>query len=207
MLRLPACAFGRALRRRFCAIICSALACAQAGELKDGDIVFQRSRSHQSEAISAATHSDCTHLGIVFFESGKPFVYEAIQPVVRTLLEEWAARDKGGHYVAKRLKEGSKFDSDVLKRHVIAMMGKDYDWLFEWSDDRMYCSELVWKAYRNAAGLELGKLRALGDFDLDHEGARRLMEQRYGSKVPLEMSVISPADIFASDLLVTVAEK
>ena len=200
----------KALVRRFEAGLCVAvlLTCtwARAGEFQDGDIVFQRSRSQQAIAISAATHSDYTHMGIIFVESGEPFVYEAIQPVVRTPLKMWAERAKDGHYVVKRLKDSTSLDAALLKQQVTAMVGKDYDWQFEWSDDRMYCSELVWKAYRNAVGLRLGELRTLGDFDLEHETVQRLISQRYGSKVPFEMSVISPADILSSDLLVTVPE-
>jgi hypothetical protein len=33
------------------------------------------------------------------------------------------------------------------------------------------------------------------------------MKERYGSKVPLKETVISPGEMFSSDLLVTVNEK
>ena len=35
------------------------------------------------------------------------------------------------------------------------MNNKDYDLYFEWSDDKIYCSELVWKIYKNGADIEL----------------------------------------------------
>lgn len=37
-------------------------------------------------------------------------------------------------------------------------IGKDYDLYFEWSDSRIYCSELVWKIYKESIGLEIGNL-------------------------------------------------
>ena len=44
--------------------------------------------------------------------------------------------------------------------------GKNYDIYFEWSDDRIYCSELVWKMYKEATGIEIGEIQKLSDFDL-----------------------------------------
>ncbi|HZF99362.1 MAG TPA: YiiX/YebB-like N1pC/P60 family cysteine hydrolase, partial [Chitinophagales bacterium] len=72
----------------------------QTHALRDGDIVFNTSNSTQSRAIQYATKSSYSHCGIVFFENGKPFVYEAVQPVSKTPLSEWTTN----HYVAKRLK-------------------------------------------------------------------------------------------------------
>lgn len=36
--------------------------------------------------------------------------------------------------------------------------GKPYDIYFEWSDDKIYCSELVWKIYKHALDIEIGQL-------------------------------------------------
>ena len=44
--------------------------------LQDGDIIFQNSRSSQSEAIRRATHSPWTHMGLVIFRNGDPYVLE-----------------------------------------------------------------------------------------------------------------------------------
>jgi len=189
-----------------CLILFILVSCSQGIELKDGDIIFQRSSSRQSQAIASATHSNYTHMGIILIDKGAPFVYEAIQPVSRTRLKDWIARGESGHYVVKRLIDASKLDASCLRREVNKMMGRDYDWLFEWSDDRIYCSELVWKAYYRATGLKLGELRTLGDFDLNSPAVQKLMKERYGDKIPLEMSVIAPTDIFESPLLVMVKQ-
>jgi hypothetical protein len=47
----------------------------------DGDIVFQTSRSTQSAAIQKATHSQYSHMGLVLYRNGQPYVVEAIGPV------------------------------------------------------------------------------------------------------------------------------
>lgn len=176
--------------------------------LQNGDIIFQTSQSAQSKAIQLATHSPYSHCGIVFKENNRLYVFEAVQPVKATPLQDWIKRGKGGHYVVKRLKNADKIlTADVLqkmKQEGEAMTGKDYDLTFEWSDNRIYCSELIWKIYKRAAGVEPGRLQRLGDFDLSDPAVQKVMKARYGSNVPLEEPVISPVAIYNSALLYTV---
>ena len=181
-------------------------------QLRDGDIIFQTSRSAQSRAIQLATHSTYSHCGLVFrADTGNEWlVLEAVQPVKWTPLIPWIARGEGEHFVVKRLRANASPDADQL--HTIKtdgerFLGKEYDLWFGWSDDRIYCSELVWKAYHQATGVELGKLQRLGDFDLSDPQVMRKLKERYGDKPPLDEPVISPARIFDSDLLQTVVER
>lgn len=178
-----------------------------AAEVQDGDIIFHRSQSRQAQAIAAASHSDYTHMGVIFIDDGKPYVYEAIQPVTKTPLLEWINRGEKKHFEVKRLKDTSQLNARRLKKEVKRMLGKDYDWLFEWSDTRIYCSELVWKSYQRATGLKLGELRRLRDFDLEHKSVKQIMQERYGKNIPLDMEVIAPSDIFDSSLLILVEIK
>ena len=81
---------------------------------------------------------------------------------------------------------------------------KDYDLYFEWSDEKIYCSELVWKIYKEALGIEIGELETLKDFDLSNEIVNKKVRERYGDNIPLDEKVISPAAMFNSDKLETV---
>ena len=85
--------------------------------------------------------------------------------------------------------------------------GKPYDIYFEWSNDKIYCSELVWKIYKGATGIEIGKLEQLSDFDLTNDIVKTKMKERYGDNIPMDEKVISPAAMFNSDKLITVEEK
>jgi uncharacterized protein YycO len=177
-------------------------------QIKNGDLVFQTSLSEQSKAIQLATKSMYSHCGIVYSDNGQFYVFEAIQPVTTTPLDKWVARGKDGHYVIKRLKNADQ----VLTAEALQKMqnegdkfkGKNYDLTFEWSDDKIYCSELVWKIYKRALGIEIGKLEKLSDFDLTSETVKKKMKERYGDKIPMDEIVISPAAIFDSELLITV---
>jgi len=179
-------------------------------EIQNGDIIFHTSKSRQSQAIQLATGSKYSHMGIIYEDQGKYFVCEAVQPVKLTPLTEWKKRGKNGHYVIKRLKNAE----DVLSPAVISNMkevgqqylGKSYDIYFNWSDEKIYCSELVWKIYKEAADIEIGTLENLSDFDLSSDYVQSIMTERYGNNIPLDEKVISPAAMFNSSLLVTVEE-
>jgi Permuted papain-like amidase enzyme, YaeF/YiiX, C92 family len=85
-----------------------------------------------------------------------------------------------------------------------AFIDKNYDATFEWSDDKIYCSELIWKVYKSATGLEVGKLQKLSEFDLTNAAVLKKMTERYGKKIPMDEIVISPSSIFDCGLLKTV---
>jgi hypothetical protein len=180
----------------------------ESGSLKEGDILFQTSRSGQSRAIQLATHSQYSHCGILYKMEGKYYVFEAVQPVRTTPLQDWVQRGKEGRFAIRRLRNSETIltPSVLLKMRKAGqpMAGRSYDLQFSWTDRRLYCSELVWKIYRHATGLELGRLQKLRDFDLSQHAVKRKLAQRYGNRIPLDEPLISPARLFESNLLVTV---
>ena len=177
-------------------------------QVQEGDIIFQTSRSSQSQAIQQATHSRYSHLGIIYKNADQYYVYEAIGPVKLTPLEEWVSRGEKGHYVVKRLKNAEQLlknaTLDRMRQIGEQFKGKPYDIYFEWTDERFYCSELVWKIYKEGAGVEIGQLQSLSSFDLSHELVQTKMKERYGNAIPLNEKVISPAAMFRSERLVKV---
>ena len=166
-------------------------------QLRDGDLIFHTSLSAQSRAIQLATHSLWSHCGIVYREGGKWLVFEAVQPVKRTPLADWVARGQGGHFVTKRLRDAATVLTPAalaqLKAAGQPMLGHSYDRYFGWSDDRIYCSELIWKVYERGLGRRLGQLQHLRDFDLSSPAVRAKLRERYGEKLPLDETVISPS--------------
>jgi hypothetical protein len=198
------------MRRTLVLFLLLILPCPALGsQFREGDIVFHTSASSQSIAIQLSTGSPYSHMGIVFQRRGEMFVLEAVQPVRYTPLEDWIRRGKGSHVVVKRLKDaGSVLTPATLRRMKATgegFLGKDYDLTFGWSDERLYCSELVWKVYQRGAGIELGRLRRLRDFDLSHPLVREKLKERYGERIPLAERVISPADMYHAEGLVPVS--
>ena len=182
-------------------------------QVREGDLVFHRSRSSQSRAVALATGSSYTHMGVVFLSDGQPFVLEAVQPVKLTPLSAWIARGEGGRVVVKRLENAERvLTPEVIERmHRLgsSWLGRPYDLQFRWDDERLYCSELVYKLYERAAGIRIGALRKAEDFNLKSPEVQRLLQQRFGRKGPPfdpEETVISPQSMFEDPRLVTVFE-
>ncbi len=173
--------------------------------LRDGDLIFHRSPSRQSAAIQEATHALYSHCGLIRIVDHKTYVWEAVGPVKITPLQEWINRGINQTYAISRLKNAG----EILTPAVIARMdkalrrfkGKPYDPYFEWSDDRLYCSELIWKVYKEATGLELGELQHLYEMDLRGIAVKTMLQERYGKNIPLHQKLISPVMLANSPLL------
>jgi uncharacterized protein YycO len=172
---------------------------------KAGDIVFQDLESSQGQAVKLATGSQYTHCGIVFETNGNFVVCDAVGPVRTIPLQEWIRKGVNHHVVAKRLdtlrQNLSKETLEQMRKVAESHLGKEYDPVFDWSDDRMYCSELVWKVYQEGMGFELTPLKQLGSFRLDHPIVKAQLHERYGDSIPLAQPVVAPSDLFDSENL------
>ncbi|HAW19798.1 MAG TPA: hypothetical protein DCX14_06415 [Flavobacteriales bacterium] len=173
-------------------------------EYQTGDIIYQSSNSGQSKAIKLATHSKYSHVGMIYILKGEVMVFEAVQPVRLTPFVEFIGRGTNKNYVVSRLKNADEIlTAEVVKRmesQIDVHLGKSYDIHFDWSDDKMYCSELVWKIYKECANIEVGGLKPLKEYDLTHPVVKRTMEERYGRNIPYNEPMISPGAIFESEL-------
>lgn len=182
----------------------------QLDALREGDIVFQHTGGEQGRAVQLATGSPWTHVGILFREGGQWMVYEAVGPVLSTPLDEWAAHGEEGHWVAKRWIGAKNMDAIKLRSQLHKagqrFQGLPYDLQFGWSDERIYCSELVWKMYAEGAGVELCKPKPMRDHALGSPTVQEVMRKRYGTAPPLDELMIAPGTLFDCAELRTVAQ-
>ena len=197
------------------------------GELKDGDIVFIESNSVRAPAIKALTGSILTHCGIVFQEQNdKWIVFEgAGYPGTYRELGKWITEESGGGkhplYVRRLTNREGRLGARIpeLRSRAKELHDTSYDKGFAWENkdkagqEYIYCSELVWKAYK-AVGIELGKPHPLSDY-IDHPPAGRTSadvrkdfqtnlnsteskDRRNGQDYkPIELA-ISPKEVFES---------
>ncbi|WP_108930321.1 YiiX family permuted papain-like enzyme [Leptospira johnsonii] len=177
-------------------------------DLMEGDIIFHESNSEQAKAIKAATKSRYTHVGVIFKYGNDYKVLEAVEPVKITPLSAFIKRGQKNHYVIKRLKDRETVltESKIqdMKKYGDSLLGRHYDIYFGWQDDRIYCTELIWKLYDKFTGKKLGILKTLKDFDLSSSKVQYLMKKRYGNNIPYSEPVISPVDMFDSTELITI---
>lgn len=176
--------------------------------IQEGDLIFQTCKSLVGIIIRDATHSKYDHLGMVIKRQGEWVVYEAIEPVKFTPLSEWIERGYLSQVSVRRLKDSSVFQDEgkrkILDEVMNSFLGKSYDYLLGWSDENMYCSELIWKTYDRAFGVTLCTLKKFSDFDFSKKSVQFYVEKLYKNGVPLEESAVSPQDLLDGEMMVPV---
>lgn len=176
---------------------------------QNGDIILQQTPGHQAKAVQLATNSPWTHVGVVFLTKDGPQVLEAVQPVQIVPVKKFIKRSYKGKYQVMRLKNNTSMTLNSLNKAdkwAKAQIGKNYDGRFQWSDQTLYCSELVWKIFKVAGNIELCPIKKVGDYNLKNPTVKALIKQRFGSITRLNLNepIVAPSDIAASTLLTIV---
>lgn len=171
--------------------------------LQSGDVVLQASTSERSALIRKASRSPYSHVGIIEVAKDGVFVLEAIQPVSRTPLASWAKRGEGGWVTVLRPKG---LDGAARNRVVAAAkkeLGKPYDARYRWDDARIYCSELVVKAFARGASLSVGKQEVVNTLELSDE--ELALAAKLG--VSASQTLVTPGSLVDDEAFELVAEK
>lgn len=169
-----------------------ALAQSKAGYApQEGDVIFQ-SLPHNPlvDAIEGSTGSPFSHCGIVHQAGAGWVVIEAIGPVKETPLAGWIAQGRGRRYAVFRLRDEYQVHIPAFIRAAQSYAGRPYDIHYDLDDEAIYCSELVWKAYRRATGEELGQLQTLGQ--LNWQPYANVIRQIEKGRLPLDRRMITP---------------
>jgi len=148
-------------------------------------------------------------MGVIFNEPAGPIVLEAVSPVRKTPLQKWIVHGRGQHYVIKRLRnDDRRLSSDAVARMRKlgeTWLGRPYDLRFRWDDETLYCSELAYKLFDRAAGIQLGKLERAADMNLDDKRVQQALRKRFaGATFDPTETVVTPDSIFNDDQLVEV---
>ena len=162
---------------------------------QDGDVIFQSlPYGPVVWAIEGVTKSPYSHCGIVGQKDGQWVVYEAIGKVRITSLKEFLFRGRDGGFVAYRLRE--KYREHVPKMLACCenYLGRPYDYRYQLDDESIYCSELIYKSFRDATnGQQLGELRKFGEMNWGPYEV--LIRQIEGGDVPINREMITPRDL------------
>lgn len=176
--------------------------------LQDGDLIFQRSSSQLGPVFEIVLGSKITHVGVVFIENDSAFVYEAKNKVTKTELDRWISRGVGRQFAAMRLRNADSLLTEntlaEIRRELDKHVGKPYDTRFKWSDDRMYSTELVYKAFERGADIKLGRIERFGDFKFDDKLVKFWIDMYFPDGPNLDERVITPISIFYDTKLETI---
>ena len=152
-------------------------------KLQSGDILFIRSNSGpRADSIEEITKAPLTHCGIVIKEGDRAVVYEGAGHQGNYKDVETWQRDESKkqgspppvplHSIYVRRYSGSlEGKLDGLRQRAKALHDTPYDNAFAWNNhepgsgkEYIYCSELIWKAFHDAVGADLGDPHALKDY-------------------------------------------
>lgn len=172
-----------------------------------GDLLFQ-SLPHNElvDAIEGASKSPYSHCGIVVKRGDAWHVLEANGPGVREVeLDRWIGQGRRSSFVVYRFQEKYAPQVGSIIAAARKFLGKPYDIHYDLDDAKIYCSELIYKAFLDATGEELGTIRKLGELDWKpHEAIIRKIEN---GGLPLERKMITPGDMAAAKQLQQVYRK
>lgn len=181
----------------YCLLLLSNFALASTAlerKLAEGDLIFIQSQTEQAAAIAESTGSTWTHVGVIVKKAGEWYVAEAVGPLQVNSLRSFIARSKSKAYKVMRFKY---FSQKMVPQLYVNLYkyNQPYDIFFEFSDERIYCSELTYKVMQAVTGHPIGQLQKVGELKLDGPYTKRLIEERLtaiGKELNLEEPIITP---------------
>ena len=173
------------------------------GGIREGDLVFQDLACGQRcSFIRRVTESRYVHVGLVMIEDGERVVYEAYEPVGPTPLVAWVGRGVNQELAVYRPDDELLAQLPNARRELQRMRGRPYDGDYQWDDARIYCSELVIKAFAGEGAppfvtphtVRLGSLRA------------RVAQQTAG-RLTEDTLMVTPRDLTESPRLTRIVDE
>lgn len=161
--------------------------------IREGDVIFQTSKSQQSSLIQIATRSKITHCGIIVMKDGKPYVLETLKTLVLTPLDEFISRGEDGRYWLKRS------EKENIKIKYGNYLGIPYDLAFKFDNAKFYCSELIYDIYKNQLGIELCEPKKVQEYlILGCDKLPKIEETMKKRGIAKDQYAVAPVDVFKS---------
>ena len=140
------------------------ICCLTAHDIPDGSLLFV---DGGNETVINHTDSPYSHVAVIFNVDGEPWVYEAIDPVVRKVklsdyIREIEVENKKNDKLIKLWvrKPRAKLDTKVMRRYLEGQLGREYSissYLTGISQKSIHCGELI------ARTMLAGKLKVHGN--------------------------------------------
>ncbi len=166
-------------------------------DVQNGDFIFQHLPGPLTEMIADMTKSRYSHCGIIVKKADGFVVLQAIGPVKETPLNQWISYGVGRKFTIVRFKKPYQKDIPAMIQEAYKFLGRPYDIQYEWGDQKIYCSELIYKAVFNASGLRLTEFVRLGD--MKWQPYEKMIRSLADGDLPLERRMITPESLVVSD--------
>jgi hypothetical protein len=168
---------------------------AERYEPQEGDLIFQSLHSNPLiDAIEGSSGSPFSHCGILRRQGDQGWlVLEAVGPVKETALSSWINQGRDLRYAVFRFNKPHRPHIPAFIKAAQVYEGRPYDIHYDFDDAAIYCSELIYKAFKTVTGKELGKLQTLGELNWrPHVDVIKRIEN---GNVPLERKMITPRSL------------
>ena len=160
---------------------------------KEGDMIFQSLPFGElTKVIEGVTGSPYSHVGLMVKKNDRWYVREAIGEVKDTLLYFWILRGRKNNFSVFRLREEYQKNIPEMIKKSQKFLGYPYDFHYELDDEKIYCSELIFKAYKYVTHQKLGKLVTLRELNWKPYKEFILSIE---NKIPLDRKMITPKDL------------
>jgi len=176
-------------------------------QLKEGDILFTSINAFLYRQVAQGTGSWCSHVGFAVKEDGRWMVIESAVPVVRKgPLRKFLAKTCNGEVSIRRLpKELTGTEIDALRQAANKRMGGFYHLGFAYESKRQFCSKFVHEVYKEALGVELGKVQTLRQLITENPQANLTFWRCwYFGLIPWQRKTLTPASQLHDPQLETV---
>jgi len=180
--------------------------------LQPGDILFQDGSNNFNNAVKEVTNSidgyNFSHCGIYYVDSNKnKFVIEAFNDgVVLTDISDFMNRylteDNKPKVVVGRLIDSLQTIIPMAIKNAINYLGKKYDNEFDLTNDKIYCSELIYFAFKDRVGENIFKTNSMTFIDINTNETQSYWREHFNSLgilVPEGKEGINPGSISKSN--------
>ncbi len=175
--------------------------------LQEGDILFISINAFLYKQVAKGTGSWSSHVGFAIREGNDWYVLESKVPTVsKTPLRRYLSRTCNGEVMVRRLPSSlTKTQVHELKRAANKRHGQFYHLGFKYESQRQFCSKFVYQVYKEALGIELGKVQTLEQLlEENPQASVRFWRCWYLGFIPWQRKTITPASQIADPQLTTV---
>lgn len=176
-------------------------------KISEGDIIFISIDSFLYRQVAKGTGSWTSHVGFIVRENNQWYVMESAVPTVtRCPLRKFLARTTDNEVSIMRVKGGlSQPEVEKLKKVATPRMGKFYHLGFKFDSKRQFCSKFVYLTFKEALGLEIGKVQTLEALlEENPQASVNFWRCWYFGMIPWQRKTITPASQLVDPQLTTV---
>ena len=176
-------------------------------QLKEGDLLFTAIDLFVCRQVAKETGSWSSHVGFALKENDQWVVVESKVPFVcKTPLRKFLQRTRKSQVMVRRLKRTLTTEQvNTLKQLTESHIGTLYHSGFKLNSERQFCSKLVYSVYKEAIGIQLGKVLTIEQLlNENPQASIGLWRLWYFGIIPWQRQILTPASLLKDRQLQTI---